>query len=255
MTDTPASEGGAASCVPWGFWTTTGVGLLAVAAWAAVQLLAVVAVSPWLRIGTNASEADIDALTSHGLLIAVVSIVSTPAPIAVVALAARLARCSIQDYLALYWPDRRNLLIGIACLVVLLPLGDLSSYLTGRDIVPSFVVDAYRTARGSGHLMLLAIALVVAAPLMEELLFRGFLLPGFAASRLGISGAIVLTSVTWAAMHVQYELFYIIQIFILGCVLGWLRWRSGSTTLTLMLHALVNLGALLQVAYIVERTA
>ena len=242
-----ASESAARRCEPWGFWTTTGFGLLAVAAWAATQLLAAIAVSSWLGIGLD------DALASQGLLIAVTAIVSAPAPIAVIALAARLARCSIQDYLALYWPDRRNILIGIACLVVLLPLADLSSYLAGRDIVPLFVVHAYRTARASGHLVLLAIALIVAAPLMEEMLFRGFLLRGYAGSRFGVVGAVLLTSAAWAAMHVQYEFFYIAHIFVLGCVFGWLRWRSGSTTLTLMLHALVNLGALLQVAYIVAR--
>jgi membrane protease YdiL (CAAX protease family) len=54
-------------------------------------------------------------------------------------------------------------------------------------------------------------------------------------------------------MHVQYETFYIAQIFILGLVFGWLRWSSGSTTLTIILHAIVNSAALLQVAFIVER--
>jgi membrane protease YdiL (CAAX protease family) len=29
----------------------------------------------------------------------------------------------------------------------------------------------------------------------------------------------------------------------IGLLLGWLRWRSGSTALTLLLHALVNLAA------------
>ena len=97
------------------------------------------------------------------------------------------------------------------------------------------------------------LALVVAAPVMEELLFRGFLLRGYAASRLGPVGAVLLTSAAWASMHVQYEVFYVVQIFILGCVFGWLRLRSGSTTLTLILHGLVNLTAITQTVYIAER--
>jgi membrane protease YdiL (CAAX protease family) len=117
------------------------------------------------------------------------------------------------------------------------------------------VVDAYKTALESGHVLTLAFALVVIAPLMEELLFRGFLFRGYAASRLGVVGAILLTSVIWASMHIQYEIFYIVQIIVLGCVFGWIRWRSGSTLLTIILHAIVNLTALLQVAWIVARAA
>jgi membrane protease YdiL (CAAX protease family) len=145
------------------------------------------------------------------------------------------------------------MIVGVLIIAVLLPLGDLSSWLTGRDLVPPAVIDAYRSARSSGTLVLLAAALILAAPLMEELLFRGFLFPGYSRSRLGVAGAILLTSAGWAVMHVQYEAFYIVQIFVLGCVFGWLRWRSGSTVLTVVLHALVNTAALVQVAFMVER--
>jgi len=88
---------------------------------------------------------------------------------------------------------------------------------------------------------------------MEELLFRGFLFPGYARSRLGPWGAILLTSAGWAVMHVQYEAFYLVHIFLLGCAFGWLRWRSNSTLLTVILHAIVNAAALIQVAFLVER--
>ena len=91
-----------------------------------------------------------------------------------------------------------------------------------------------------------------AAPVMEELLFRGFLLRGYTASRLGPIGAVLLTSAAWASMHIQYEVFYVVQIFVLGCVFGWLRLRSGSTTLTLILHGIVNLTAIVQTVYIAE---
>jgi membrane protease YdiL (CAAX protease family) len=87
---------------------------------------------------------------------------------------------------------------------------------------------------------------------VEEVLFRGFLLPGFAASRLGPTGAIAVTSVIWAAMHLQYQPFYLIQVFALGAAFGWLRLRSGSTLLTILLHGLVNLTSLVQAALIAE---
>jgi membrane protease YdiL (CAAX protease family) len=241
-------------CEPWGFWTTTAYGLTAITAWFAVQLVVASLVLARLGVGGSASDFEVQTLASHALTIAVATILSVPAPIAVVAIGARFARCTVRDYLALYWPKRADLFVGIAIIAVLLPLGDLSSWLTGRDLVPPAVVDAYRTARSSGTLLLLAAALILAAPLMEELLFRGFLFPGYARSRLGVAGAIGHTAAGWAIMHVQYEAFYIMQIFVLGCIFGWLRWRSGSTILTVILHAMVNATALAQVAFIVERS-
>jgi membrane protease YdiL (CAAX protease family) len=242
-------------CKPWGFWATTGFGLTAIVVWFAFQMLAAVLVLAWLGIGVKATDFEVNTLASHALTISIATIVSMPAAIAVVTFAARLAGCTAVEYLALRRPARSDLMLGILAVAVLLPLGDLSSWLTGRDLVPPAVVDAYRTARASGILPLLAIALVIAAPLMEELLFRGFLFRGYVASWLGLAGTVLLTSAGWAAMHIQYELFYIVQIFVLGCALGWLRWRSGSTVLTIVLHALVNAIALAQVAWIVERAA
>jgi membrane protease YdiL (CAAX protease family) len=255
MTDivpNPDGEVPPARCEPWGFWITTGYGLTAVVAWFAAQLAAAFVVLAFLGVGREASDFEIQTLASHAVTIAVATIVSMPVPIAVIAMAARLRRCAVGDYLALYWPKRADLIVGLVFIAILLPLGDLSSWLTGRDLVPPAVVEAYRSARASGTLVLLAVALIVAAPLMEELLFRGFFFPGYARS-LGPWGAIILTAAGWAVMHVQYETFYIVQIFVLGCAFGWLRWRSGSTLLTVILHAIVNALALAQVAFLVER--
>lgn len=240
-------------CQPWGFWATTGFGLMAVVAWSTIQLAAAFVLLNWLR----SPGADAQALMSNALTISLVTILAMPVPILVVAYAARRARCTATDYLALHWPTRANLVIGVLIVAVLLPLGDLTSWLTGRDLIPPAVVDTYRSARDSGTvvLVLLAIALVIAAPLMEEVLFRGFVLPGYARSPLGPAGAILLTAVGWAVMHIQYEWYYIGQIVVLGCVFGWLRWRSGSTILTIVLHAIVNATALGQVAFVVERAS
>ena len=250
----PAIPTSSAPCRPWGFWASSGFGLAAVAAWFAIQLLAAFLVMAWLR-SAAVPGADAGALMSHALTISLVTILSMPVPILVVVYAARRAGCTVTDYLALHRPKRDDVVIGILIVAVLLPVGDLTSWLTGRDLIPPAVLDMYRTARGSGvlTLVLLTVALVIAAPLMEEVLFRGFLLPGYAQSPHGLAGAIGLTSVGWAVMHIQYEWYYIGQIFVLGCVLGWLRWRSGSTILTIILHAIVNAAALAQVAFVVER--
>jgi membrane protease YdiL (CAAX protease family) len=173
--------------------------------------------------------------------------------LAVIAFAARTARCGIAEYLALRWPERSDLAIGLVCLAVLIPLVDLVSVVAGHDVSPGFVTALYRDARGTGTLPLLVLALAAVTPLVEEVLFRGLLLRGLAASRLGPAGAIGLTSVAWTLMHLQYEPFYLMQALAIGVTFGWLRWQSGSTVLTVLLHGLVNLTSVLQAAWVVER--
>lgn len=233
-------------CEVWKFWASSAWAAAAFAAWIAAQFaLASVLIASLGFEQVADPERNI-------LPVLFLALASAPAPIAVVVFAARRAGCTVTDYLALRPPRRGDLIFGLICIAILLPLGDVASYLTGRDVVPPFVIDAYKGARDGGMLVLLTLAFAVAAPVMEEFVFRGFLLPGYAASRIGPYGAMALTSAAWAAMHVQYEFFFVAQIFILGLVFGWLRWTSGSTLLTLILHALINLSALIQTAIIVE---
>lgn len=250
--EAPHTLSPAPTVAPWGFWATTAWGVAAFAAWLAAQMISVAVLLAWWDIDT-AGLADIRQALDHGIAIALIVLAATPAFILVILLAVRLARASPVDYLALVPLPRRDLFLGLACLVVLLPLGDLSSWLSGRDIVHPFMVHSYTTAREGGPwaVFALACAIVLAAPLTEEIAFRGFLYRGWAASPLGPASTIVLTSAIWAVMHLQYENFYLVQIFGLGLVFGWLRWRSGSTLLPLLLHVLVNFTALLQTAIVV----
>lgn len=237
---------------PWKFWGSCLWTAAAILVWMAVQFLVIIGLLLWFNISDDLSTPDVEAFASHAVAVSLVSIAAVPAELAVIWLAVRLKRWSFSEYLALILPARRHVLLGLVCIAVVLPLADLSSYLAGQPLVPEFVRNLYLTARQSNTLWLLAIALVIAAPLAEELVFRGFMYRGLAASRVGVSGAILIPSAIWAVMHIQYSPFYIAHIFIIGLVLGWLRWRSGSTILTLLLHAVINLTSLIQIALIVE---
>jgi membrane protease YdiL (CAAX protease family) len=133
------------------------------------------------------------------------------------------------------------------CAIVTLILASSAlRYLLGRDLSPS-QINTYRSALEAGGLVPLWIALVVAAPLNEELLFRGFLYRGWARSPRAVVPAVVIISALWASLHTpqyQYEWFIILQIFLNGLVLGWARWRSGSTMLTFAMHAFINTWAM-----------
>jgi len=99
---------------------------------------------------------------------------------------------------------------------------------------------------------LIWISVVIVAPISEELAFRGFIFRGLSVSWLGVSGTLIATSAAWASMHVQYDAYTLAQIFLIGLLLGWIRWASGSTLLTILLHMLANLTACIQAAIKVE---
>jgi len=77
-------------------------------------------------------------------------------------------------------------------------------------------------------------------------MFRGFLFRGWVRSPRWVWPAIVVISILWAMLHIQYDWAGVLQIFIVGLFLGWMRWRSGSLVLTFLLHALFNLEGTLE---------
>jgi len=90
---------------------------------------------------------------------------------------------------------------------------------------------------------------MVAAPLGEETLFRGFFFQGLLRSRLGAPGAIALSSLFWALIHVQYDAYGIATIFVTGLFLGYARLKTQSLYVPIFLHSLNNLGATLELLW------
>jgi hypothetical protein len=107
--------------------------------------------------------------------------------------------------------------------------------------VTPFQLQSYTSAVAEGWLPAMLFAAIIVAPAGEEIMFRGFLFRGWARSERSTWPAIVAISVCWAVLHLQYDWTGILQIFVIGLFLGWTRWRSGSTLLTFLLHALFNL--------------
>ncbi len=85
--------------------------------------------------------------------------------------------------------------------------------------------------------------IAIGAPVSEELLFRGFMLPALSKSRLGFAGAALVTTLLWMALHYTYSIFGLIEIFAIGLILSWALWRTGSLWAPMALHA-INNGAL-----------
>jgi membrane protease YdiL (CAAX protease family) len=81
-----------------------------------------------------------------------------------------------------------------------------------------------------------------AAPLFEEIMFRGFLLPSL-TRYLPAWGAIAITSVLFAAAHLS--LAEMVPLTVLGGILGFVYWRSRNLLASILLHSLWNSGTLI----------
>jgi CAAX protease family protein len=217
----------------WGRWTALGLGLVAMLV---AQVPALAAYS-W-RVGFDAARwADI---AHDGLAVTILICVSTPVQIALLAFLARRAGVTATDYLGLSVPRGRDFSVAFVALMVLIAVGDGINRLRGEDVVTPFQVDIYRTASAAGWLPWLWITIVVVAPIGEETLFRGFLFRSWNRSPRDAWIAIAVTALLWAVLHVQYELFVMGQVFVIGLAFGWVRWKTGSTLPTILMHCLLN---------------
>ncbi|MFV0366918.1 MAG: lysostaphin resistance A-like protein [Hyphomicrobiaceae bacterium] len=88
---------------------------------------------------------------------------------------------------------------------------------------------------------LAVLVIALGAPVMEELLFRGFLFPALAQTRIGLPGAAVASSAGWAALHVGYSILGLIEVFAVGLYFSWLLVRTGSLRVPMFCHAAYNL--------------
>src|SRR6266481_2978552 len=232
----------------WKFWGTAWWGLFIFAA----MFVGQIGVVAWfiLRRGGPIDIAAAVQVVGGGLTISLSVIMGLPAVLAALWIAIRISRTPFADYLALRRPSWTNLAIGVVALFVLVMGWDLLSRATGREVEPGFMGEVLKSARADGALWLLLIAFCVAAPISEEFFARGFLYRGWSESFLRPAGAIILSSVVWTALHLQYDWFFFGEVFSIGLLLGYLRYRLNSTWLTVTVHGLNNLAAVVQTVLI-----
>ena len=181
-----------------------------------------------------------------GMAVPLSVIMGLPGVVAACWIATRFSRTPFADYLALRWTSWRNVFVGVAALIILVGGWDLLSRALGREVTPGFMGDVLKSAQADGALWLLVLAFCVAAPMWEEIFSRGFLYRGWSESRLGVAGAIFLSSLAWTSLHLQYDWFFFCEVFTIGLLLGYLRYRTNSTGLTIALHGINNLAATIQ---------
>lgn len=225
---------------PWGFWATLGLSMVVAVAFVFLQTVVVIvymAVSTMCH-STGSGTPSPQNLGSDGLLLSLCSWFSLPFMLGLIALFIKLRRWwSLSDYLALHRFRAKTFIVWLGIIALFIAAFETFSGLIDRP-TNEFMLQICQTA---GFLPLLWATLLIEAPLFEEAFFRGFMFRGIAASRLGGLGAVVITSLIFTAMHLQYDAFALSYVLGLGVLLGVARWKTGSTCLTMALHAFANL--------------
>lgn len=104
----------------------------------------------------------------------------------------------------------------------------------------AFVDDLYASANPK---WLLILAMVLVAPIYEELMFRGILWRAVSEQFSGKKGMVmasIITSIVFSIIHFQYEFYEMSIVFLLAMLLSYARAKSGSVVLPIIIHILNN---------------
>ena len=153
-------------------------------------------------------------------------------------------KIDLSKNLGLYHFNRNALIYSLVAYVILYLVLTVYSYVFQISPPEEFIKLIKATPFVLNFLMV-----VIGAPIVEELLFRGFLFTQLKTTKLGVNGSIILTSLIWTSIHLQYDLFLLIPIFFLGLLLGYLMHKYNSLYLVIIVHAVHNLQATLFIEF------
>jgi membrane protease YdiL (CAAX protease family) len=130
---------------------------------------------------------------------------------------------------------------AVAQVLMVLPLVALVGWvlerLVGDPGGSNPLLELVLTSANPLALLCFAITALVLAPLFEETLFRGVLLPVL-AQRWGGMAAVVISALVFGVAHLS--LGELPPLFVLGLGLGWLRLQSGRLGASVLMHGLWN---------------
>ena len=155
----------------------------------------------------------------------------------------RMRGASLKHYLAVRLITWRTTLVMLGLWLLYALISQSLTYLLDED--PMLFMDVlYRSVN---HLWLLVFVVVIVAPIYEELVFRGLLWSAIAEQfdssahpKRGALVASVLTSVLFAAIHLQYGFYELGSLVVLALLFAYARYRSGSILLPIVLHIVNN---------------
>jgi CAAX protease family protein len=217
---------------PWGLWSSL--------AWYVLIYEIAARAYNWFVTASGWEQAETHS-TALNLLDIVLSWAKT---FLLMAFAVWLTGIPLRRYLGWVRPRAGDIVLGIVAVLAVINIPPLL-----RGDITGAVAD-YRAAIAAGTspwwYVFQSWPAMVFAPVVEECFFRGFLWRGVQFS-IGNWGALLVTSALFVLIHDIYwyhddsiDWFLLASYFADGLTLGWLRWRSGGTTVPMIAHTVVN---------------
>jgi membrane protease YdiL (CAAX protease family) len=231
---------------PWAAVPGLGLGVVAiaflihVAAQVVVAQLVIAAVSVWRWLNGGS---DTGALPFE--LVAAAAVLSFVLALVLIRILLRRRDISIVLLVGIRQPLARllglGISIGVGALVLSSLLGAILVRLTGSDARPEQLLLS-GLDRGPVALLLVAIAAVVLAPMVEEVLFRALLFRTLRRHS-GFAVAAFTSASVFAVLHTEVAFsqpLALVGILVLGVLLAAAYERTGSLIVTVVAHAAFN---------------
>jgi len=82
--------------------------------------------------------------------------------------------------------------------------------------------------------------MVIGAPVSEELIFRGYMLPAMTRSGAPFWPTAIVATLLWTALHAGYSAIGLAEVFLAGIMLSWVLRLSNSVIAPIIVHAIFN---------------
>ncbi|WP_440826630.1 lysostaphin resistance A-like protein [Psychrobacter cryohalolentis] len=188
--------------------------------------------------------------SNDGTVVSISIMIGCVLLVAISALVIRVRGGNLKQYLALR-PFSLAVGMGMIGLLLIFMIGSQAlTYVLDKSPL-AFVDPLYQSV---SSVWLLIFAMVIVAPIYEELIFRGILWSAIAEQFTSppdteYRGAIVaslVTSLIFAVIHLQYGIYEISTIVVLALLFCYARIKSGSLILPILLHIINNGAAMWQ---------
>ena len=157
----------------------------------------------------------------------------------------RITNSSFKEYVAIKKSSFKNLVLWVSIFII---------FIITKIIIYKFLPDGLIMSINdynklynfdTVYVPVLFVRICFVVPIYEEIFYRGFLFKGIQNSKLGNSGAVILTSFLFLIGHFHYNIITIIYVFFAAFLFGLCRLYTKSIIIPIIIHMSYNLYALI----------
>lgn len=141
--------------------------------------------------------------------------------------------------LRLTWSDvGLGIGVGLAGLLIAVVVALITQGIAGDFTSAAGEIALELQSEGTAAMFVFAVAIMVGAPIVEEIAFRGLLFNALRKKGLGVILTILISAAVFAAFHFEPIRFFILLP--IGILYGWLRWKTGALGAPIVAHMVNN---------------